>query len=402
MTHRIVVLSLGHGGHHSQYLECLARGWVERSPAAELHFVVSEEGYAECPVLHGRSGNAEHIYVHRVAAPSSRRTGIVGREPLHRATARRFAHELRADHLLFMYLDAVQFSLAVDLRFSWPLALSGIYFRPSFHYDQFGDRSTGRDRLKSVAKATAIRATLRNPHLRTIFCLDPYAVAQLARWAPDTDVAPLPEPLTKHPGKGAPSPLLSRVEDGRRRLVVFGSLDERKGIAVVLEALDGLPEASRKKIALLLAGRFDDRVRRELASRIGSHGAGDVQVIADDQRLPEESIQPLLRACDLVMITYQQHVGSSGQLLRAAEAGTPVLATDYGLVGQLVREHQLGLTVDATSPFEIRRALAAWLERPDAIPFDPQRAALFAGRNTDDAFAETILSRILVRNAAIR
>jgi glycosyltransferase involved in cell wall biosynthesis len=224
----------------------------------------------------------------------------------------------------------------------------------------------------------------------------------LARWAPDTDVVPLPEPLTKYPGEKAASPLLSRVEDGRRRLVIFGSLDERKGIAVVLEALDGLPEASRKSIALLLAGRFDDTVRREVASRIGSHGAGEVQVIADDQRLPEESIQPLLRACDLVMITYQRHVGSSGQLLRAAEAGTPVLASDYGLVGQLVRGHRLGLTVDSTSPLEIRRAIAAWLERPEAIPFDSQQAALFAGQNTDDAFAETILSRILVPNAAIR
>ncbi len=54
----------------------------------------------------------------------------------------------------------------------------------------------------------------------------------------------------------------------------------------------------------------------------------------------------LLKRCDVVLIPYQRHVGSSGLLIWAASAGKPVITQDFGLIGALTRAYKLGQTVD--------------------------------------------------------
>jgi glycosyltransferase involved in cell wall biosynthesis len=394
----VVLLNLFHGGHNPQHLECLVREWELRSPLGRLHLVISETAANQYPDLVELTDSVANVALHRVATPPgfASDAGIFGREPLHRRVARHYARLLHADRLMFMYLDAAQLSLTFDLRFSWPLELSGIYFRPSFHYGRLGGRQTRRGRLMALGKQLSIRAAMRNPHLRTLFCLDPIATTQLAEWARHTECVFLPEPLWDPSPRDGTSRLARRLEPGRRRLVLFGSLDERKGVHTVLDALQALPEATQRKLGLILAGRLSDSERPRLRVHIGSlEKQSAVQVILADEHLPEDEVQPLLRESDLVLVTYVRHVGSSGLLVRAAAAGVPVLASDYGLVGAHVRKHRLGLTVDSTSSQAVADAIASWIERPDAFGFDPGSAERFALANTAEAFAETILSRLL-------
>lgn len=395
---RIVLFNLYHGGHNPQHLECLLREWAVRRPQAELHVVISEAAARLHPELAELTEAAERASLHRVETPPrfGAHAGIVGRELVHRRLAKHYAHLLRADRLMFMYLDAVQFSLAIDLRFPWPLSLSGIYFRPSFHYGALDSAPARGDRVKAASKQLSIRVALRNPHLQTLFSLDPFATTQLAAWAGNTECVFLPEPLWIPESAPTSSRITDGLEDGRRRLVLFGSLDKRKGLCVVLDALEGLSTTHQRKLALLLAGRLADSERRELRERIASfEQRSEVKLVLSDQHIPEEEVQALLRSCDLVLVTYVRHVGSSGVLVRAAAAGVPVLASNYGVVGAQVRRHRLGLAIDSTSASDIRDALAAWVDTPDEIPFDPTSAEKFARANTAEAFADTILSRLL-------
>lgn len=401
MRPRIILFDLNQEGHHPQYLECLMRYWTLRQPGGELHLVVSKESAARHPVFGELAETARGATVHQASTPAGFASGEANAfksERLNRKLAKQYAEALRADHLMFMSLDSVQFSLALDLRFSWPLALSGIYFRPSFHYGELEGQRVARERMTAVAKQLTIRAALRNPHLRTLFSLDPLATPGLMQWARHTDCIYLPEPLWDPPNDVRGSPLTQGLEPTRRRLVLFGSLDKRKGVLLVLDALQGLPDNLQRKLSLILAGRLNDREGPELRRRIHSFEAGSaVQLAFNDDHIPEAEIQPLLRSCDLVLVTYQRHTGSSGLLIRAAAAGVPVLASNHGLVGSQVRSHGLGLTVDSTSADEIRTAIAQWVDHPKAIPFDADAAERFARANTADAFSETIFNRLLVR-----
>jgi glycosyltransferase involved in cell wall biosynthesis len=405
MSPTIVLLNLYYEGHNPQHLECLLRSWAHRERDAQLHLVLSKMAVTRHTELSNLARQTKGVTLHLVDTPDNfaSEAGVFRREPLHRRVAKDYATRLRAHRLMFMYLDAAQFSLAMDLRFRWPLELSGIYFRPSFHYSDLGVEQTTSERVTSAAKGFVIRGALRNPHLQTLFCLDPLATTRLAEWADHTECVFLPEPLWNPASDRHGSPLTDRVDGHRRCLVLFGSLDERKGLRPLLDALEALPHPLQQQLALVLAGRLTDADKSQLQARIALfERRSEVQLVAADELVPEEQIQPLLRSCDLVLATYLRHVGSSGLIVRAAAAGVPVLASDYGLVGAQVRRHRLGLTVDSASSEEIARALIAWLERPDSFPFDAASADRFARENTAEAFAETILSRLLAPAAPRR
>ena len=163
-----------------------------------------------------------------------------------------------------------------------------------------------------------------------------------------------------------------------------------------------LPEADQRRLALVLAGRIADADRERVLGELRDlEGRAPLQVVLDERFVPYEEIQPMVRRADLVLLTYQHHVGSSNVLVRAAMARRPVLAADYGLVGALVRARRLGQTVDAGSPEAIALALAAFLADPSAFPFSPEEARRYAEANTADAFARTILDRVISGEAAL-
>jgi glycosyltransferase involved in cell wall biosynthesis len=381
------------------------RGWIATSRPGELIVVVSQQTAADHPELLALAETAGGVdlQVARDAGESRLRfaPGRVAAEQHNRRIAREHAERVQADHLVFMHLDGVQLALAADFRFAWPLTISGIYFRPSLHYATLGMTLTRKERIVSAVKRLVLLAVFRNPHLRTVFSLDPLAVPRLAKLARHTECVFLPEPLWVPPA-GAPAPEVVRsLDSGRRRLVIFGFLDARKGIRQVLAALNSLPQAAQRRLTLVLAGQFAAPERQSLLDALAAFTASaDVTVAVTDGAVPEAEIQPLIAACDLALVTYQRHVGSSGVLLRAAAAGIPVIASDYGLVGATTREHGLGLALDARSPEAIARAIENWLDDSSTIGFDPAKAAAFARANTAETFAETLLTQLLGRAEA--
>lgn len=396
-----MAVNLYRGGHHPQHLECLVRYWADRKPRGELHLVVSEEYREHHGELLELVAAAEGVSYHLVPAsnlPKNDRRELLASDRRHGRVVSEWARRLRADHVLLMYFDHVQLSLAYDLRFEWPLGISGIYFRPTFYYRDAGLPQTPRERLAALRKRLVLAAALRNPHLRYLFSLDHLAVDRFPGDRSRVHVIALPEPLDLAPEHDARSPIAERAEPGRRLLVLFGSLDERKGLVPVLDALSMLDDREQAQLALFLAGRVSGAERDGLLERIDAfRRSARVQVVLEDRYLAEEEIQPLLRACDLVLLTYVHHVGSSGVVVRAAHAETPVLSTGYGVLGAQVRQHSLGATLDTVSAPAIHATLREWLADETAIALDHSRARAFAAGNTADAFAETILSRVLAQ-----
>jgi glycosyltransferase involved in cell wall biosynthesis len=399
VTQRIVLFNLYSGGHNPQHLECLAAYWGALTPDAELHVVVSDRHFLAHADTAARLAETPNTELHVARLPDGfdePRSGTFARDRLHGRLAAHYIKLLHPDHFVLMFFDHAQLSLAAGLRFRWPLAISGIYFKPSFHYGSLsGPAQTRKDRAKGVLKQLVLRAALRNPHLRTIFSLDPFAVPYIERWSTHTEAVALPEPLEdKRPAVG--HSLLDDLEPGRRRLVIFGSLDARKGIGVVLDALQALPRQAQRELTLVLAGPVTGPGRVELLTRLREFDAdSNVELILEDSFIPESDVQRLLAGCDLSLLTYQRPVGSSGVLIRAAAAGIPVLSTDYGVVGEQVRRHRLGITVDTTDANAIRDVIESWIEQPETIPFDPEAAAEFARQNTAELFAATIFGRLL-------
>lgn len=396
----VMLFDLYAGGHRLQYLQSLATYWAAHELPGRLSLVVT------CAFLEAHPSLAAFADVHRTSGIEV----IPITEPVHLDDAgplrlvrysreqgrhlRRYVERLRPDHAVLMYFDHAQLALAFGLRFDVPVRLSGIYFRPSFHYRRFrGHRPSPKERLLNVRKRLVLRAALRNPHLAHLFCLDPFVVPDVRRLGRDGQAVVLPDGVRLRSDVG--TDVDWPVDPRRKVALLFGSLDRRKGIFQVFEAVQRLPERDQRRLALVLAGPIEDpdrdRVLRELHAL---KTRTPLQVMLDERFIPDEEIQVMIRRADLVLLTYQRHIGSSNVLVRAAMAERPVLATDYGLVGALVRARRLGQTVDAGSPEAIAAALSAYLADPSAVPFSPENACRYAEANTAEAFARTILARV--------
>ena len=400
----LMLFDLYAGGHHVQYLQNVATYWARHELPGRLSIVVPR------PFLDAYPSLATFAAAHRTSGINvvsiSEDVQPLGSGPLrlvragleHARHVRHYVKCLRPDHAVLMYFDHAQLALAIDLRFSFPVRFSGIYFRPSFHYSRFGEHTAStEERLRNFRKRVLLWAALRNPHFGTLFCLDPYVVPDVRRMGGQAVV--LPDGVVPRVEEAAD--VRWGIEPGRKTVLLFGSLSRRKGLFEVLDALRRLPESDQRQLGFVLAGPIVDpereRVRREVRA-LKYHTP--LQVVFDERFIPDEEIQAMVRRADLVLLTYQRHVGSSNVLARAAMAGVPVLATDYGLVGKLVRERRLGQTIDATSAADIAAALSTFLEAPAKLPFSLEDAARFAEGHTADAFARTILSHTVQRRDA--
>ena len=300
-----------------------------------------------------------------------------------------------------LYLDHLQFALATSLRFSYPVRISGLLFRPEFHYGRLEiSPPTLHERVRRYRKRLLLVASLRNPHLDLVFSLDPTAAPIIDRLNPRVRAIASPDPVD--PGESTEPSWRIRgslgIEQGRQMLLLFGMLNARKGVLALLTALQHLSDDACRRVAVVLAGRVDatDSVAIEaLAIRASER---PLQLVIRDEFVPEDRIQSLLSAADLALVPYQRHIGSSGVLIRAAAAGTPVLTQDYGVMAFQAREHELGQTIDTTSPTCIAHAIEAFLGDP-ALDFDPLSAKRFAAQNTVEAYTNTLLDGLFPASA---
>ena len=120
-----------------------------------------------------------------------------------------------------------------------------------------------------------------------------------------------------------------------------------------------------------------------------------MQLVVHDHFIADEAIPHYFALADVVLALYQHHVGTSGVLLWAAAAGKTVLASDYGLLGELVRRHQLGCVVDSTQPAAIAKGLAALLTGEPSRLIDRAKATRFVQENRVERFVETICANLV-------
>lgn len=397
----IALFDLYAGGHHAQYIQYVLDYWVAHVRGHRMDVAVPQSFLDTHPEVaafceaHASAG----IRAVPLGEPDFGDGGLLRADAEHGRLMAAYTTTHRPDHVVCMYFDHVQLSLAKRLRLPAGTTVSGIYFRPSFHYGTFGPERLGmRERIQRLRKRWVLRAALQHPAMAHLFTLDPYVLPQVVAMQAHGAAHALPDGVALEE---------QRLDDAHRRALrmqhsipddrfvalVVGVLSERKGVFRTLEALSELPDAVQKQLCIWLAGKphtgAEEAVRRAVQhARDTTH----VHIVVDARFLAEDEFQPFLQAADLSLVLYQRHIGSSNILIRSALAGRPVLASDYGLVGAVVRAHRLGVAIDATSSGAIAHALAQAVGHPASVPFDARSAKAYAHANSATAFAHTLLS----------
>ncbi|MEO0557739.1 MAG: glycosyltransferase [Bacteroidota bacterium] len=389
----VLVFDPNHGGHRHEFIAWIANAWIRESIQRPLAIAAPDDTIHRSMSLRARNPNAFTIHI-------STDPGLGDASPRRQlATLEHLSATLGAHHALAMDLEHLLHPGALTSRWSLQTLLSGITFRPTVHYSALGSPpDTIWDYAKRRGKALISGHALRWHHVHTVFCLDETAVPALARLAPPTRVVGLPDPVPPRPD-GALSPTHARawagVEPERHLALLAGRLDARKNAVRVLEAARMLPEDAAKRLAVLLAGPVPKANRRQLDAAIQRvREQTPVAVHLIDGFVPDRHLTGLVDGADTVVLCYDRHVGSSGFLMRAADAGVPVLSQSFGLVGHLTRTHQLGLTVETMTPETIAEGLNQRITQP-TLGYDAARAAAFVAGHSPEAFGRTIISHLV-------
>jgi glycosyltransferase involved in cell wall biosynthesis len=292
-----------------------------------------------------------------------------------------------ADQTVHLYADHALLQLARAAPLPRPVSL--VLYYPRGHYAKtYGTRLPASDRGIALAKEWALRRWRRRPDAHTVFTLDEEA-ARLWESQPGAPAHWLPEPPVLTP------PPLERPSQ-RRGCILYGSLGPRKGIHLLARALTIEPTPLR----LVVAGTVGRDYSLELERLAEAMRASGVDV---DLRVRNHSeIEGLraLAAAYCALLPYPYHSGMSRVLVEACSVGTPVVADRFGLLGHLVRRHELGLAVDCANPRVLREAVLS-LTDPERAHSYSEQLDRFAARFSPEQFRDALVSGLRITTRAI-
>jgi glycosyltransferase involved in cell wall biosynthesis len=405
-TPKLLLFDLDLGGHHGSYIQHLIEFFHEKYLPISLDIVVRPEFLQihSDPVNLVSQSQVPNVRFLTITPDEAASIGL-GRSKFERFARNfkrwnlfcKYATQLAATQALHMYFDTCELPLAFGAKS--PCPFSGIYFRPTFHYGEFANYPLSwKNRIQHKKEKFVLNRVLQHSQLKTIFCLDQFAVKHFERSQTKGKVIYLPDPVQLQNPSSLSLPLLREqlgIQPNRQIFLLFGALNGRKGIYQLLEAISQLPDDLCQRICLVLVGEANALEQRQIEAKVLSVcQTRPVQVVEHYKFVPESDVSSYFQLADIVLAPYQQHVGMSGILLLAAAAGKPVLSSDYGLMGEIVRRYHLGLVVDSTIPSAIAQGLTQCLLNPLETLGSPTQMKTFAEQHSNEHYVNTIFEHL--------
>jgi glycosyltransferase involved in cell wall biosynthesis len=188
---------------------------------------------------------------------------------------------------------------------------------------------------------------------------------------------------------------LTHLAPDRIHLLCVARFHPNKGVDVLIDAVRLLPERIRRQVQFHIFGGGPQE--GALRAKIAHDGLTDCMILGG--YVERADLVRYLRSVRGLVIP--SRIESIPLVLSdAAQVGCPVIATDVGDVGRLVKQFRMGLVVPPDSPPALAKALSAAVA--DEMPFDRAGAALLADELSLDSSVKRFLHDITENAAAGR
>jgi glycosyltransferase involved in cell wall biosynthesis len=390
----ILIFDTDSTGHHGSYIFHLVQQHLSTQNETQLVVVLNPDFLAKHPEIVGSTGNSEKVVWVFIEQKQievwQKQPNVVKRSIIEWKIFCDYATIYKANHGFFMYLDHLQ--LAILTQKKAPCSFSGIFFRASL---QNYKPENWKEKITYFRKKLLLYFLLQNKQLTALLFLDPYAVEYInKKWGIDKALY-LPDPVKIYEDSGIDATTLKKelkIEEDRKILLLFGYLDSRKNIPFIIDAIAKLPKEIAKKGCLLIVGAWDlteFEIFKEKQIALGT--SPDFQIVLINQFVSEETIQTYFEISDYILALYQKHIGMSGVMVRAAAIQKPLIAFNFGLMGKIVNDNDLGITIENSSDDDLSQKIALLLSRETPIGNEIKMQA-FADRNTPSNYANVLLN----------
>jgi glycosyltransferase involved in cell wall biosynthesis len=383
----ILIFEPDASGHHSGYLYHLIINFLQHDYSYQLIVLVSPDFFEKHPQILQKTTSPKVKWIKfsddeytRWQTPKS----VFKRSVFEWKLCCHYAKQYNAVLAFFMYIDYLQ--LAILSQSPPPCPISGILFRPTLvNYEAI----SWKEKLNYWRKNITLRYFVKNKSVDSLFNLDVYATELIEQNWRTQKVRFLPDPVQVYPSQQTPADIKFAlgIEENRKVFLIFGYLDSRKGISEVMEAIAAISREKSQKACLLLVGPWEENERKlfEIQSQKIKQNT-DFQVVIKDTFIKDEDIQPYFDASDFALALYPKHFGMSAIMVRAAAAQKPLLTYPFGLMGKIVGEHELGITIH----HDLKEKMEMLLETDHDIG-NKDKMKAFAALNQAKNYAKVIL-----------
>jgi glycosyltransferase involved in cell wall biosynthesis len=222
--------------------------------------------------------------------------------------------------------------------------------------------------VNNSLKAFGFRRLSGQGWFRQVFFTDERLCGRALARTPGAPFFPLADPPTQvfdHPSKAARTKLA--LPEDKRIFLFYGGPYWRKGLHLAVRAMLELPPDHPSLI--LCVGRQSPE--SEIAAGLAQLAQQGRALVINRYVTPEEE-KNAFSACDIVLLPYIGHFGSSGVMAQAAAAAKSMIASDENLVGARVRDYRLGWLFPSGDATRLRQVI------DEAARAAPERLAEFA------------------------
>lgn len=389
---RVLIIEPHSSGHHSTYLRWVVeavteRGWtavvVTTAEALEHPLLAS---LVEMPHVELRTRHAKFP-----SGVTSNRVHIIRRELVYwraiRAIVRTELARGPLTAVVLPYLDYCFFACGV-LGVPWAgLPWHVVSMRVSVLEGQSEGGVHWKWRL--------LRRLLSARSLRTLFSINPSVRRPPPGWLDAQALAKLrylPDPAEY---RGTVDRSAARAALGLKAsqlaVLVFGTIDERKGLGRVAAALAA--DAALGSYMLVVAGKQSAAIQESLAHGPLAELRSQRRLVTLDRVLDDAEQAQVFAAADVVWLGYESHTYMSGVLVLAGHARLPVVVADEGEIAEFVRAHDCGTLVEVAGTSTVCDALRRLHDEPARDELGRRLQAAVAD-HTPDNFKRELVAAI--------
>ena len=383
----ILIFEPDASGHHSGYLYHLIINFLQNDYSYKLIILVSPDFFLKHPQIIQKTLSPRVQWIkfsEKEFVEWKKPKSVFKRSVLEWDLFCQYAKKYNSVLGFFMYIDYLQ--LAVLTQPAPPCSISGILFRPTLvNYPA----NSWIERLNYWRKNITLRYFVKNKNLDSLFNLDPFATDYILKNWNTEKVKFLPDPVQLYPTTKTKSEVKTSlgIDESKTVFLIFGFLDSRKGIADVMKAIGKISGETSQKGCLLIVGPWEENERKLFNIQLPKiQQTTNFQIVVKDGFVKDEDIQQYFKVADYAFALYNKHFGMSAIMVRAAAAQKPLISSNFGLIGKIVVENELGITIDN----DLKEKLEMLLNNEISIG-NKEKMRAFAELNQADNYAKVIL-----------
>jgi glycosyltransferase involved in cell wall biosynthesis len=292
------------------------------------------------------------------------------------------------DAVILPYVDYCFYAIALLGTPFRKLPWSAISMRLSVSQDA-GERGG-----KLPWKWRLAQRILQQPMFRSLFVINPSVQKIPTNWYSNVlrpKLRYLRDPSDFKPsGSRAEARRLLDILDSALVILVFGSIDERKAVDLLLAGIEQQDNLS--SCVVVLAGRQSSSMRNRMRVSPYDRLQNQRRLIVLDRFLDSADQVRVLTAADVVWVGYRNHIYMSGVMVLAGKAGLPVVGTAEGEIGRLIVEHHLGAAVNIEKPGEVAHAINGMFNAVLRMEIGQRARQVFADHTVENFGTDVLMA----------